>query len=91
MGYALTRIILLQCRQQSPSSHCGAGMVFSINSDESSQRNFAAFQQLAKTINGTSAAVSGGGGGGYGGAAAGVRVGGGAVALVVGGVIAMML
>ncbi|CAG7845996.1 SubName: Full=Uncharacterized protein {ECO:0000313/EMBL:CCA69287.1} [Serendipita indica DSM 11827] len=38
------------CRQ---GNHCGQGMVFAINADESSARNFAAFQALAKTINGT--------------------------------------
>lgn len=35
------------------ANHCGSGMVFAINSDESSGRNFAAFQALAKTLNGT--------------------------------------
>ncbi|KAF9654243.1 hypothetical protein BDM02DRAFT_3068202, partial [Thelephora ganbajun] len=35
------------------TKHCGAGMVFAVNSDESSGRNFAAFQSLAKTLNGT--------------------------------------
>jgi len=46
------------CRQQTPSSHCGAGMVFAINSDESSARNFTAFQNVAEAINGTAAAAS---------------------------------
>lgn len=41
------------CRQQLPSSHCGAGMVFAINSVETSPRNFAAFQNVAKALNGT--------------------------------------
>lgn len=45
------------CRQQLPSSHCGAGMVFAINSDESSGRNFAAFQNVAKALNGTAIAA----------------------------------
>jgi len=35
------------------TGHCGSGMVFAVNSDESSQRNFLAFQNLAKTLNGT--------------------------------------
>jgi plastocyanin len=43
------------CRQ---GNHCGAGMVFAINSDESGGRNFAAFQSLAKQLNGSSAAAS---------------------------------
>jgi plastocyanin len=46
------------CKQKTPASHCGAGMVFAINSDETSQRSFAAFQQLAKQLNGTAAAAS---------------------------------
>jgi plastocyanin len=50
-----TSPIWVYCRQ---TGHCGQGMVFAINSDESSQRNFAAFQDLAKTINGTNAAAS---------------------------------
>jgi hypothetical protein len=33
-------------------------MVFAINSDESSGRNFAAFQNVAKALNGTAAAAS---------------------------------
>jgi plastocyanin len=46
-----TAPIWVYCRQQ---GHCGQGMVFSINADESSDRNYAAFVALAKTINGTS-------------------------------------
>jgi plastocyanin len=48
------------CRQKAPSSHCGAGMVFAVNSDESSQRNFAAFQNLAEQLNGTAAITASG-------------------------------
>ena len=48
----------LQCRQKTPSSHCGAGMVFAVNSDESSPRNFSAFQQLAEQLNGTATGSS---------------------------------
>jgi plastocyanin len=50
-----TAPIWAYCRQ---GNHCGAGMVFSINSDESSGRNYAAFQSLAKQLNGSSAAQS---------------------------------
>jgi plastocyanin len=46
------------CRQQTPASHCGAGMVFAINSDEGSGRNFVAYQNVAKALNGTAAAAS---------------------------------
>jgi plastocyanin len=44
------------CRQPNPVSHCGAGMVMAINSVESSSRNFTAFQNVAKALNGTAAA-----------------------------------
>jgi len=40
------------------AGHCGSGMVFAINSDETSARNFAAFQKLAKTLNGTTSGNS---------------------------------
>jgi plastocyanin len=50
-----TAPIWAYCRQQTPTSHCGAGMVFSINSDEQGERNFAAFQGVAEAINGTAA------------------------------------
>jgi len=45
-----TAPIWAYCRQ---ANHCGAGMVFAVNSDETSQRNFTSFQSLAKTLNGT--------------------------------------
>jgi len=45
------------CRQQTPSSHCGAGMVFAINPVQSSPRNFTAFQNVAEAINGTAVAA----------------------------------
>jgi len=45
------------CRQQSPESHCGQGMVFAINSVETSARNFSAFQNVAKALNGTAVAA----------------------------------
>jgi plastocyanin len=47
------------CAQKTPSSHCGAGMVFAINSVETSARNFAAFQKVAEAINGTALAAVG--------------------------------
>lgn len=40
------------------ANHCGSGMVFAVNSDETSQRNFTAFQNLAKTLNGTTSTNS---------------------------------
>ncbi|KDQ63605.1 hypothetical protein JAAARDRAFT_29626 [Jaapia argillacea MUCL 33604] len=46
------------CRQKTPSSHCGAGMVFAINAVESSPRNFSAFLSLAEQLNGTAAAAN---------------------------------
>jgi plastocyanin len=51
-----TAPIWAYCRQQIPSSHCGAGMVFAINSVETSDRNFTAFQNVAKALNGTGTA-----------------------------------
>jgi plastocyanin len=45
-----TAPIWAYCRQ---GNHCGAGMVFVVNSDETSQRNFSSFQTLAKTLNGS--------------------------------------
>jgi len=36
-------------------NHCGAGMVFSANADETGARGFKAFQDLAKELNGTGA------------------------------------
>jgi plastocyanin len=53
-----TAPIWVYCRQATPVDHCGSGMVFAINSVETSERNFAAFQGLAKQINGTAAASS---------------------------------
>jgi plastocyanin len=51
-----TNPVWAYCSQKLPSSHCGSGMVFAINSVESSERNFSAFQGLAKVMNGTAAA-----------------------------------
>lgn len=53
-----TAPIWVYCRQTAPVDHCGQGMVLAINSVETSERNFAAFQGLAKQINGTAAATS---------------------------------
>ncbi|KAF7426398.1 hypothetical protein PC9H_008766 [Pleurotus ostreatus] len=44
-------------------NHCGSGMVFSINAVESGPNNFAAFQQLARRINGTEASGAASGNG----------------------------
>jgi len=52
-----TAPIWAYCRQKAPASHCGAGMVFAVNSDETSPRNFIAFQNLAEKLNGTSAST----------------------------------
>ncbi|THU82088.1 hypothetical protein K435DRAFT_692209 [Dendrothele bispora CBS 962.96] len=49
------------CQQTVPVSHCGSGMVFSINAVESGPNNFAAFQALAMAQNGpANSAVNGG-------------------------------
>jgi hypothetical protein len=43
------------CRQ---TGHCGKGMVFAINANESSSSSFEAFQARAEEINGTSSSSS---------------------------------
>ncbi|KAG7450379.1 uncharacterized protein BT62DRAFT_978558 [Guyanagaster necrorhizus] len=53
-----TAPIWAYCRQKTPTSHCGAGMVFAINSNEQSARNFSAFQNLAEQLNGTASTSS---------------------------------
>ncbi|KAK0506083.1 Cupredoxin [Armillaria luteobubalina] len=53
-----TAPIWAYCRQTIPASHCGAGMVFAINSNEQSARNFSAFQSLAEQLNGTASTNS---------------------------------
>jgi len=53
-----TAPIWAYCRQQTPVSHCGSGMVFAVNSDESSARNFTAFQNIAKALNGTNSSTT---------------------------------
>jgi plastocyanin len=40
------------------TGHCGSGMVFAVNSDESSGQSFTAFQSLAKSLNGTTSSNS---------------------------------
>jgi plastocyanin len=45
-----TTPIWAYCRQV---NHCGQGMVFAVNAVESGPKNFAAFQALAKQLNGT--------------------------------------
>ncbi|KAF8969952.1 hypothetical protein BDZ97DRAFT_2055606 [Flammula alnicola] len=47
-----TNPIWAYCRQ---ATHCGQGMVFAANAVESGPKNFAAFQALAKQLNGTAA------------------------------------
>jgi plastocyanin len=53
-----TTPIWAYCKQKTPASHCGAGMVFAVNPVQTSARNFTAFQSLAETLNGTAAAAS---------------------------------
>ncbi|KAH9835690.1 uncharacterized protein C8Q71DRAFT_709593 [Rhodofomes roseus] len=52
------------CKQHLPTgaSHCGMGMVFSVNAVADSNRSFAAFQQLAMDLNGTGSASASGSG-----------------------------
>lgn len=54
-----TAPIWAYCRQPLPKSHCGAGMVFAVNSIDDSTRNFTAFQSVAEALNGTSATSTG--------------------------------
>ncbi|KAG6846020.1 hypothetical protein H0H87_011068 [Tephrocybe sp. NHM501043] len=89
-----TAPIWAYCRQKTPASHCGSGMVFAINPVQNSERNFTAFQNVATAINGTAAAqtaapttsASSGSNG-----AMSVRMGGAGVALVVSAIIATFL
>ncbi|KAK7449655.1 hypothetical protein VKT23_013129 [Stygiomarasmius scandens] len=53
-----TTPIWAYCHQTQPSSHCGAGMVFSVNAIESGSNNFEAFKAKAIQQNG-SASTSG--------------------------------
>ncbi|KAL6307960.1 hypothetical protein BKA93DRAFT_726663 [Sparassis latifolia] len=45
------------CKQTNPMSHCGAGMVFSVNADASGSDDFDAFQTKAIQLNGTQTAA----------------------------------
>jgi len=54
-----TKPIWAYCKQRIPSSHCGLGMVFAVNTDESSDKSYASFAALAKQKNGTQADASG--------------------------------
>jgi len=81
-----TAPIWAYCRQKVPVSHCGSGMVFAINSDESGPRNFTAFQELAKNLNGSTNLATPPPNSG----ASSLRVGG-VLALGLGAVIACML
>ncbi|KIM48076.1 hypothetical protein M413DRAFT_220408 [Hebeloma cylindrosporum] len=78
------------CRQQTPASHCGAGMVFAINSDESSGRNFAAYQNVAKALNGTAVAATAPSATAAGSGASSVRMGGISISLVFAAVIGLL-
>jgi len=89
-----TAPIWAYCRQKTPVSHCGSGMVFAINSDESGARNFTAFQEVAEQLNGTALSAStaaaptttrAGNG------AVSIRMGGAGLSLVIGAVIASLL
>jgi len=48
-----TAPIWVYCKQTLPESHCGQGMVFSVNAVETGTNTFAAFQALAIAQNGT--------------------------------------
>jgi plastocyanin len=50
-----TAPIWAYCRQ---GNHCGQGMVFAVNSDETSTRSYDAFVNVAKSLNGTAAAAN---------------------------------
>jgi plastocyanin len=54
-----TTPVWLYCRQQVPTSHCGSGMVFAINSVDGSQKSFAAFQKLAQQQGTSNSTASG--------------------------------
>jgi len=60
-----TAPIWVYCRQTTPVDHCGTGMVFAVNSDEtaSSQKSFSIFQSTAKSQNGTNSTSTTGEGG----------------------------
>ncbi|KIM85391.1 hypothetical protein PILCRDRAFT_66538 [Piloderma croceum F 1598] len=78
------------CGQQVPSSHCGTGMVFAVNPDQSSLRNYTAFQRLAEQLNGTVTAAAAGSNTGA--AALSMRISGVAgVVLALGAVLAYLL
>jgi len=83
-----TAPIWAYCRQRTPASHCGSGMVFAINSDETGARNFAAYQQVAQALNGTAAAANAPPSGTSSGVS--VRVGGTGLAVVVALLAAML-
>jgi len=89
-----TAPIWAYCRQKTPLSHCGSGMVFAINPVQTSERNFTAFQGVAQALNGTAAAQSAPAPTSTGVApnsAGSARVGGAGVALALVAVIALVL
>lgn len=59
------------CAQTNPVSHCNKGMVFSVNSKEDTDKNFAAYQALAMSSTTTGGSPSGGGASQSGGASGG--------------------
>jgi len=85
-----TAPIWAYCRQ---AGHCGKGMVFAINSDESGPRNFTAFQALAKQLNATTSNSTSGGSSGGGSSSAGIvnGVAAGSVVALVAGFIGLLL
>lgn len=54
-----TKPLWFYCRQKTPKSHCGAGMVFAVNSVETSAKSFSSFQQTAQKSGGNSTSASG--------------------------------
>jgi plastocyanin len=54
-----TTPVWVYCRQKSPKSHCGAGMVFAINSADDTQKSFTAFQKLAEQQGSSNTTASG--------------------------------
>lgn len=72
-----TEPLYFYCKQGN-GAHCGAGMVFSVNTDEKGARSSSAFKALAQQLNGS---PSGGNGGNNGGNNGGSPPGGAAVAL----------
>ncbi|KAF9499781.1 hypothetical protein BDN71DRAFT_1502676 [Pleurotus eryngii] len=86
-----TEPIWAYCRQKTPASHCGAGMVFAINSDEGGPRSFDSFKNVATALNGTAAAANAPSGTGASGATTSIGANNGAMSVNIGGTGAMTL